>query len=315
MIGYLGPEGSFTYAAALAWSDRERLRAFDSVSSITATVGAGDISGGVIAIENSVEGYVAQSLDALIAADDVVAVDQIELPITFDAFTLPGASDLRSISAHPHGLAQCRDFVASRSLPVIAASSNAAACRDLGPHGIALGPRVCGDLYGLTTLAREVQDFAGARTRFLRLARRDLASKILRGGDAPDRRGEAGHGDTVDEWSTMVALTPTVAGPGVLARIAAAFGRRGVNMSSLVTRPLKAVSGRYVFVITCDGAPWQDHLRALFEELLAAGDSLKTLGVFPHADDLDAMVDPNRIPAGSASDEQSPASKARALLW
>lgn len=308
LVAYLGPEGSFTYAAALGWATHDELVPVDSVGEIVAGIALGRWQEGVIAIENSVEGYVAPSLDALIGADDVVAIDQRDLPIAFDAFVLPGETEPLTISAHPHGLAQCRRFVAERELPTVAASSNAAACRDLRPGGIALGPRVCGELYGLETLETDVQDFSGARTRFLRLARRAGASSDLR-----ERHAHRAAADT--DWNTMVALTPTITGPGVLARITVEFGRRGVNMSSLVTRPLKALSGRYVFVITCEGVPWEPALTSLFDALLLEGDFVKTLGVFPAVEDLDAMVDPARIPAGSVSSHSPEVAKVEGLLW
>ncbi|SNT16516.1 prephenate dehydratase [Micrococcales bacterium KH10] len=303
LTAYLGPEGSFTYAAALHWAERSDLIPARTVADIVAGVAAGDWSQGVVAIENNVEGYVVPSLDELIAAHDVVAVDQHAVEVVFDAFVRPGTSKWHEVSAHPHGLAQCQDFVTRRGLSSVPATSNAAACRDLTDDTVALGPRVCGDLYGLETLEQSVQDFAGARTRFLRVIRRDGAREAL---------SSAVSGQ---QWNTMLAVTPTVTGPGVLARITVAFGERGVNMSSLITRPLKALQGRYVFVITCDGAPWEAPMRSLLAELLAAGDSVKTIGVFPASEDLDALVDPQRIPAGSVADTSSDEELQRGLLW
>ena len=113
----------------------------------------------------------------------------------------------------------------------------------------------------------------------------------------------------------MLALTPRVTGPGVLARIAGAFGERGVNMSSLITRPLKALAGRYVFVITCEGAPWEPRLHGLLEGLLDAGDGLKTLGVLRAPEDLDVVVDPQRIPTGSVDATSGPEERREGLLW
>jgi len=308
LISYLGPQGSFTHAAALQWADEEHeLVAATTVPDVFAAVSDGRAGLGVVAIENSVEGYVVPSLDAIVAAHDVVAVDQTALQISFDAFVRPGRTDaagLTHVTAHPHGLAQAQRFVASTGLAPVPASSNAAACRDLAEDGMAIGPRICGELYGLQTWEQGVEDFPGARTRFLLLARRDAAVARLARHDGADVG-----------WATMLAVTPRVTGPGVLARIATTFGERGVNMSSLITRPLKALAGRYVFVITCDGAPWDAEVRALFESLLEAGDAVKTLGVFRAPDDLDVAVDPRRIPTGSVAADSDDDAKREGLLW
>src|SRR5690606_17130381 len=123
-----------------------------TVTEVYDAVASGFASTGVVAIESSVEGYVVPSLDAIVAARDVVAVDEVALDISFDAFTHPDATELTEVCAHPHGLAQCAAWIAERGLKPVPASSNAAACRDVEPHQVALGPSLCGDLYGLRTL-------------------------------------------------------------------------------------------------------------------------------------------------------------------
>ncbi|MCB7136522.1 prephenate dehydratase [Cellulosimicrobium marinum] len=315
-VGYLGPQGTFTHQAAAGWAVRHAgdapLVALGSVADVFAAVADGSRAHGVVAIENTVEGYVVPSLDAIVGSDAVVAVDEVVLDISFDAFVRPDHGALTEVSAHPHGLAQCQGFVTRSGLRPVPAASNAAACRDAGPHQVALGPSICGELYGLQTHERAVEDFAGARTRFLVLAPRAAAPGLL--ASARDRHDGA--------WRTMLAVTPVVTGPGVLARITRSFGERGVNMSSLITRPLKRVhrvAGAYVFVLTVDGAPWEPPVRAVLADLLAAGDSLKTLGVVPVRGELDepvhADVDAAHVPVGSVAGSSSHAEVARGLLW
>ncbi|WP_240916042.1 prephenate dehydratase domain-containing protein [Sanguibacter sp. HDW7] len=303
-LAYLGPEGTFTHAAALALPARGTPVPRPLVTDVYDDVATGRADAGVVAIESSVEGYVVPSLDAIVAARDVVAVDEVTVEVAFDAFTHPSAVSPTEVTAHPHGLAQCAAWIAARGLTAVPASSNAAACRDVQPHQVALGPALCGELYGLTTLATGVQDFAGARTRFLLVTDREAARTEL-----------ASRHDESVSWRMMLAITPHEIGPGVLARITAAFGERGVNMSSLITRPLKAQEGTYVFVVTLDGAPWEPHVRALLAQLLGAGDSLKTLGVFPARAGTDAGFDTSRVPAGSVRAGSDDATVARELLW
>ncbi|MGC5167285.1 prephenate dehydratase [Luteimicrobium sp. DT211] len=302
-VAYLGPEGTFTHAAALAWPGTTPV-ALPTVQDVYRAVQEGTVDRGVVAIENTVEGYVVPSLDALLASDDVVGIDEAVLEITFDAFVRPGAGELTEVSAHPHGLAQCQRFVARTGLTPVPAASNAAACRDAAPHQVALGPRLCGELYGLDTYERDVQDFAGARTQFLLLARRAEARATI-----PAAGAEAGA-----RWRTMVAVTPVVAGPGVLARILAAFGAGGLNLSSLITRPLK-VAGRYVFVLTVDAAPVDPALRAVLQGLLDDGHLLKTLAAFPERADRAEVLDLEHVPSGSVGGAAAAGDLDRELLW
>jgi prephenate dehydratase len=321
-LSYLGPEGTFTHEAALSWaSDGVTLIPVRTVTDVYAGISAGEFTHGVVAIENSVEGYVVPSLDAIVAADNVVAIDECFVSIAFDAFAHPDSNDtFDQVSSHPHGLAQCRAFIARLGLLPVPATSNAAACRDVVPGRLALGPRICGEIYGLRTWERSVEDFHGARTRFLLLTSRDAAVRAGRPQGAVAE--EPGQGSGIARsatgtlpWRTMLAVTPHLTGPGVLARITAAFGALGVNMSSLITRPLKALEARYVFILTVDGAPWEPAVHSVLADLLGAGDSVKTLGVFPSRGDIDAAVDVRRVPPGSVQAALDGDWLQRGLLW
>jgi prephenate dehydrogenase len=115
-------------------------------------------------------------------------------------------------------------------------------------------------------------------------------------------------------WRTMLAVTPTDTGPGVLARITTAFGATGTNMTSLIERPLKAQANQYLFVVTFDAAPWHPDVRVLLDALAGAGDSLKVLGAYrAQPGSLDGVV-PAHMPAGSVTVGASGDEWASALL-
>lgn len=306
-VEYLGPEGSFTHAAAQellptihdmlartgamdADDEREaQLQPAEQACDILDAVNQGK-SFGVIAWENNVEGYVVPNLDGLIDAHHVVGCARMSIDIEFDAFTLPDDIEaMTTVSAHPHGLAQCQQFIKSRQLEEIPASSNAAACRDIESGQIALGPRICGDLYGLTTLASGVQDYQGSRTDFLLLAPRKLANRALFTGD-----------DTSHDFESIVAFIPLSTGPGVLAGVLDILRDAGLNMTSFISRPIKGHDGTYSFIATIDAAPWQPHLAKVLESIIQKGDWVKTLAVYARRERPNPPVTEWMLPAGGA---------------
>ena len=325
-LHYVGPQGTFTHQAAagaaellsggpLGAGQAPQLIAVSDVPTIMAAVERGE-AWGVMAWENNVEGYVVPNLDLLIDSHDAVGFARIVVDIAFDAFTRgPRVEpDGAQVSAHPHGLAQCKGFIAEHHLTAVPASSNAAACRDLETGQVALGPSICGPLYGLTTVASSVQDYSGAHTEFLVLAPRDEARALL----------ERARTDGVDEFETIVTFIPLSTGPGVLANLLDVVRDAGLNMTSFISRPIKGHDGTYSFIVTLDAAPWQPRFRAVLEQIVDHGDWVKTLAVYPRRERPNPPVDAWMLPQGGvhvgegtlhAADTDRMDAMRRELLW
>lgn len=310
-LHFLGPLGSFTHAAAVENRARfeERFGAkFTLVSHRTAAEVFSAVSHtddyGLLAFENNVEGYVVPNLDSLIDADDVVGVDRVGLPVAFDAFILPRHAELREVAAHPHGLAQCKNFVEKAGYTEVPATSNAEACQHLTEHRVGLGPRICGELYGLETLERNVQDYQGARTDFLLLSGRDNAQKYL----VQARSGG------VSRFETVLAFVPLSTGPGVLANALDIMRDSGLNMTSFISRPIKGHDGTYSFIATFDAAPWQKRFVAAVTTLLERGDWVRSLAVYERPEHVSPPVETWMLPTGGVRDARAPQAN-RELLW
>ena len=298
-LHYLGPEGTFTHQAAIAASEALRplmpenvefaLVPQPDVPAIVSAVHSG--SGyGVIAWENNVEGYVVPNLDAMIDAEDVAGFVRVGVDVAFDAFVKPGTNmgEVTTVSAHPHGLAQCKRFIAEHKLTPVPASSNAAACRDLKVGEMAFGPAICGKLYWLDTVASGVQDFAGARTEFLVLGQRHDVADLL----------ATSRANGVEEFESILAFIPLITGPGVLANVLDVMRDAGLNMTSFISRPIKGHAGTYSFIATVDAAPWQPQLRTVLTELAEHGDWVKTLAVYPRRERPNPPVATWMLPDG-----------------
>ncbi|MFT8638781.1 prephenate dehydratase [Bifidobacterium sp.] len=319
---YLGPQGSFTHAAAKGFLPKlhaltaprhpkdeglrteAEMRPVEHVSDIFEAVNGGDAFG-VIAWENNVEGYVVPNLDGLIDAEHVVGCGRLSVDIEFDAFMLPGDDDpLVEVVAHPHGLAQCRRFTHELGLREVPAASNAAACRDVRPGQIALGPRICGELYGLETKRQAVQDYRGGRTDFLLLSPRGMAEDLMRDGDPKQ------------EYESVLAFIPLSTGAGVLAGLLDLLRDAGLNMTSFISRPIKGHDGTYSFIATIDAAPWQPHFKRVLHAIIEKGDWVKTLAVYPRRERPDPPVTSWMLPSGGAGGRtgQSPDETRTSLL-
>ncbi|MEE1296931.1 MAG: prephenate dehydratase domain-containing protein [Bifidobacterium sp.] len=335
MLRYLGPEGTFTHQAATLAADAIAAHggpavALEAAADAAAIMRAVEEDGdwGVLAWENNVEGPVIPNLDMMIDAADAAGFLRVGVDVSFDAYVSRGAyerfggaertaaGDARvlaactEVSAHPHGLAQCRAFAAAHGLEAVQADSNGAACRDVDGPRVALGPAICGPLYDLVRVGTHVEDFPGARTEFLAVAPR-----------ADAQRWCARYRDEdVPEYESIVIVVPLATGPGVVANLLDVFRDRGLNMTSLMSRPIKGHDGTYSFIVTLDAAPWEERFRAALEEIAAHGDWLKTLAVYPRRERPHPPVDEWMLPqrgvrCGVGKTEKDDATTRKELLW
>ncbi|WP_300768151.1 prephenate dehydratase domain-containing protein [uncultured Bifidobacterium sp.] len=293
---YLGPQGSFTHEAAQSATGMIRdvlgiemrpVPASDVPEMMNAV--QSEVAWSVMAWENNVEGYVVPNLDALIDSENSMGILRVSVDVSFDAFVLPDSDDPPVFAvAHPHGLAQCRRFIQDHGLREIPTTSNAAACRDLQPGQVALAPAICGPLYGARTWRSHVQDYAGARTDFLVIAPRNHRERIMR----VFRHRDAG------DFETVVTFIPLSTGPGVLADLLDVLRDAGLNMTSFISRPIKGHDGTYSFIATLDSAPWDPRFNDCLRTLVAAGDWVKTLAVYPRRESVSPPVDAWMLPRG-----------------
>lgn len=307
-VAYLGPEGTFAEAAA------HRLRTLPAgelipavdVEAVADGVEAGRYDAGVVPIENSVHGYVLPTLDRLLFVHEAVLVrEEIVLDVSFTLWRNPaeppGAPT--TVLSHPHALAQCRRAIDARHLHTEDAASTAEACRLVATSradALCIAAPHAGARYGLEAEAQHVEDRAGGRTRFY-----VLAPRLVRAGRAV--RGESA-------FRTALVLTPVRDRPGLLLEMLRPFAERGLNLSSLMSRPLRSGLGIYCFFAIVDDHVDDPRLRAALSDLLDAGVRVKNLGSYlawpspPQLASTDA-----EMPPGSVASSDPPAVQARAL--
>ncbi len=284
-VGYLGPRGTFSEEAlchGLDGGDVEAV-AIASIHDAVMAVQAGDVRWSVVPIENSIEGPVTVTLDALAGeASDVRIVGELVLavrqcliarePIELAAVT--------TVVSHPQATGQCAAFLREQ-LPgarVLSANSTADAVRTVADPGetgwAALGPALAASIYGCVILREGVEDRHDNETRFVWLAR-----------DRADRPPLVGRGDPSDhaDKTSLVFWGSGAGEPGWLVSCLNEFAARDVNLTKIESRPQRSRLGKYMFFVDLDGAEGSPSVAAALAGLREHCDAVHVLGSYPAA--------------------------------
>jgi prephenate dehydratase len=267
---FLGPEGTQSEVALLSLNLPDcELVAVGTIPEVFLAVESGKAEGGVVPIENSVEGSVNATLDALAFDHDLLITGEIVLDIHHALVVAPGVKlgDITEIVGHPQATAQCRKWIA-RTLPgkqIVAANSNAEAVKTAvdNPGIAAIGPSLAAKLYGADVLAEDIEDFAGNQTRFVMIARNPVAKT---GTD-----------------KTSLALFLRADKPGALLMILSEFAYGSINLTKLQSRPTKRALGDYMFFIDLEGHVDDDNVQLALSCLRLKLRQVKVLGSYPRA--------------------------------
>jgi prephenate dehydratase len=275
-VVYQGEPGAFSEEAVLGFfgEDRERA-AVPTWRSVFEAVADGSADRGVIAIESSLAGTIRETYDLLAEFydGDVRIVGEVAVPVRLALLALPGQSLewIDRVYSHAQALVQADAFLRSRDWQVMTTYNTAGAARMIAERrerraAAVASPRVA-ELYGLEVLAADIQAGDENRTRFAVLARVP---------DPPPRSDPA-----VAYRTTLVFAVRNV--PGSLHRCLGAFAARGVNLSSLESRPARKARWEYVFWVDVDAAVDEPACAAALDDLRAETEMVRVLGSYPRA--------------------------------
>ncbi|WP_460689498.1 prephenate dehydratase [Nesterenkonia suensis] len=273
---YLGPSGTFTEAALLQIPGAEAAEKVPATSVLSALtmVEEGTVDAAMVPIENSVEGGVTATLDAVSVAHHLHIVAEALVPITFvvasrEPTTL---SRIRSITTHTHAWAQVRRW-AEVTVPhaeFIPASSTAAGAQALLKDEPAADAAICAPLVaeqlGLHVIAHGVEDVSGAVTRFV---------LVSRPGPSPEATG-------ADKTTIMIPLPEDRA--GALMELLEHFSTRGVNLCRIESRPTGDGLGQYFFSIDLEGHIEEARVADALAGVHRISPQIRFLGSYPRAD-------------------------------
>ena len=299
---YLGPEGTNSHEALLSAGLTADYVGFATVGTVVAAVQSGEVDRALVPIENSREGGVGATLDALVFdAPDVEIVGELVHRVTYClAAAEPIAPDeVRTVHSHPQATGQCARFLAEQ-LPgaaIVAAASTADAMRAVAqeeplpgapPHA-AIGSRHAATLYGATLLAEGIEDDEGNATRFAWLGRAGAAPSAPSSGAAaaPAFGAPASGSATAPSASpTKTALVFWGGGdlaPGWLVACLTEFSSRSINLTRIESRPRRVGLGHYMFFCDLEGAAASPDVAAAIAGLRGHCEAVRVLGSFPAA--------------------------------
>ncbi len=268
IIAYQGEPGANSHIACReVYPDRQPLPCA-SFEEALAAISDGRAGLGMIPVENSIAGRVAD-IHHFLPQAGLHITGEFFLPIHFQLLAVEGASleSLRSVYSHVHALGQCRKIIRKYGLTAIVTGDTAGSAREVAEWNDAsrasLAPALAAEIYGLKTLARDVEDEDHNTTRFIVLSK------------TPDWPAP-GNGPVVTTFLFRVRNVPAA-----LYKALGGFATNGVNMTKLESYMVDGEFAATQFLADVDGHPEDPGPRRALEELAFFTHEVKILGVYP----------------------------------
>jgi chorismate mutase / prephenate dehydratase len=267
-VAYLGPNGTFSHQAALAqFGSQVDLMPVPHMLDVFSAAERGEAHFGVIPVENSIEGAINPTMDALMESE-VVICGEVMIEVSQNLLSQTGRlDDVQVVASIPQAVAQCRNWLAAklpltevRDTPSTAAAAQLAAS---DPSVASIGSAVAADAYSLKFVARDVEDQRGNTTRF-----------VVLGKETPEPSGYD---------LTSAAFTVRRDKAGALYSLLKPFAKNDVNLAAVQSRPMKGKPWEYVFFIDMEGHASNEAVGRALDEAASYAHSSKILGSFPRA--------------------------------
>ncbi len=267
-VAYLGPEGTFSEAAALKrFGSAMQGRPCTTIDEVFRAVESGAINFGMVPVENSTEGAIGRTLDLLLQSP-IKVCGEVMLAIHQCLLSRCNETDeIRTVFSHPQSLAQCQDWL-NKNLPKamrnpVASNAEAARLAAENPHdSAAIAGSQAAVRFGLNMCEENIEDDPRNTTRFLVVGNQDVA---------PSGR---------DKTSLVMSAANR---PGAVHDLLAPLARHGVSMTKLESRPARSGLWEYVFFLDIEGHQSDTKVAAALAELKQVAAFVKVLGSYPAA--------------------------------
>lgn len=264
-IAFLGPEGTYTHAAALKhFGHFVSVQPMAAIDEVFREVESGQAHYGVVPVENSTEGMVNHTLDSFIQSSLNIS-GEVKLRIHHHLLSKGqlALADVKRVYSHQQSLAQCRKWLDAHCPRIerIAVSSNSEAARlSMDDEGsVAIAGEMAAEIYGLIKLAENIEDEPDNTTRFLIIGTKEVPAS------------------GVDKTSLLVSAKNK---PGALYHVLEPFHRHGVSLTRLETRPSASGTWAYVFFIDFEGHIDDENIKTVISEISPEAVEIKHLGSY-----------------------------------
>jgi prephenate dehydratase len=272
-VAYAGRDGAHAAAACEQLFPLGQLQPLPSFTAVAEAASAGAVAFGVLPIESSVSGSIAETHDLLQASPLSIAGETV-LQIRHCLVAPEGVplERIRVVRSHPVALDQCRRLLAAMPwATAIAAGSTAEAAAEVAasrdPEQAAIAGQRAARLHGLQVVADDVGDHTAAYTRFVSVTN---STRLDR---------------TAEDWRTAFSFV-TDHRPGALHRAIGPFALHGIDLVQLVSRPIPDTPWRYCFHAVLAGHPLDPPIRTALAGVRAQTRRLKVFGSYPAARSL-----------------------------
>lgn len=250
-VGYQGIKGANSHEAALKLFPNVQLKNYKSFGDVFEAVDNGDITYGLLPVENSTGGSVSAVYD-LILKHRFFIVGALDLPIDYclGGIRQSEHSDIEIVWTHPQTISQCSDYIANHNYEAVPCSNTAVAARDVAKEKRLNVAAICSykaaEEYGLKVLDNHLQDDSSNTTRFI------VISKKL----------------YIPENANKISLCfslPHVTGS--LYSLLCRFNSLGLNLTKIESRPRTDKNFEYLFYLDFSGNVHSKNVIELISQL------------------------------------------------
>jgi prephenate dehydratase len=268
-VAYAGGAAAHSAAGAERLFPGSELVPLGTFVDVVRAVLSTEVSLGVLPIESSLAGAVAETHDLLWEHHlSIVAEASIPIRHLLVAREPLALEEVRVIRSHPVALEQCRELISRLpGVSTIAMSTTAAAAAEVAesdaPGEAAISSERAADMYGLHVIAEDVGDHPEAFTRFVAIA---PYSRV----DGTEHEG----------WRTAFSFV-TDHRPAALFHAIEPFAAHGVDLKQLVSRPIPQSPFTYRFDAVLAGHPSDPVTRLALSEVRGRTRIVKVFGSYP----------------------------------
>lgn len=271
-VAYLGPQYSFSHLAALErFGGSVEYVPVGSISGVFDAVNRGQAELGMVPIENSTDGRVADTLDMFTRLPLKICAE-VCLRVHHNLLALCPQGEIRRVYSKPQALSQCRSWLATNvpqaQLKEVASTTTAAQLAKQEPFAAAVASRQAAAAYGLNIVCSDIEDRQNNITRF-----------AVVGHQMGERSGD-------DKTAIMFQISDQA---GALCDVLAALKQNKVNMTWIESFPAENTGKKqeYVFFVDLTGHPKELKVKRSLETLASKCERVVLLGAFPRGKSYD----------------------------